>query len=93
MEKVIEKGEILDGRWEFVEHSNNGAMYEFKNIYNGIAIKLSARQVKMVKDGKDTISHIQTRRLRNVGKTKGNPMWWTNGVNKAFARQINKYNK
>ena len=48
MEKVIEKGEILDGRWEFVEHSNNGAMYEFKNIYNGITIKLSARQVKMV---------------------------------------------
>lgn len=93
MEKIIEKGEILDGRWEFVKYSNNGAMYEFKNIYNGITIKLSARQVKMVKGGKDTISHIQTRRLRHTGKSKDNPMWWTNGVNKAFARQVDKYNK
>ena len=92
MEKIIEKGTILDGVWEFVGYINDGStMYEFKNIYNGKTIKLSNRQVKQVMDGKDSISHIISRRLRNNPRQKNSPVWWSNSVKKSFGKQVHKF--
>lgn len=87
------KGQIIDGRWKFVGYVNNGStLYEFENIYNGEKTKLSNRQVKQILNGETTIAQIQSRRLRNQNR-KHNPVWWTNNVNRQFAKQVRKYNK
>ena len=87
-------GQVFDGRWKFIGYINDGStLYEFENIYNGEKIRLSNRQVKLILNGGTTIAQIQSRRLRNIKRKKNNPMWWTNNVNRQYAKQIHKYNK
>ena len=84
------KDKLLDGRWKYLHRQKH--MLIFENIYNHSLVELSDRQVRMVLDGKDTVSHIQTRRIGNERK-KNSPHWWCNGVNKAYSNSINKYKK
>ena len=84
------KDKLLDGRWEF--HHIENTLYVFKNIYNGKEISLSMKQVKNILNGKDTISHIQCRRL-GKDKRDNSPNWWGNNIVRNFAKQLHKHSK
>ena len=79
--------ELFNGYWEYkgtIEH-NNHTWRKLVNIYNGNEVLLTDKQYKNVKEGKDTISKIVTRRIKD--KT-----WWiTNNVKRTFAQNVRKY--
>lgn len=84
------KDKLLDGRWKYLHMDKS--VYVFENIYNHSMVKLSHRQINQVLNGKDTISHIQCRRI-GQSKRKFNPNWWCNGINKKYAENVKKYKK
>ena len=51
--------EIFDGRWEL------GKNYTLVNIYNGQKITINYQQVMRLRNGKDTVSKIISRRIKN----------------------------
>ena len=79
--------ELINGYWKYkgtTEH-NNHIWRKLVNIYNGNEVLLTDRQYKSVKEGKDTISKIVTRRI------KENAWWITNNVKKTYAQNVRKY--
>lgn len=87
----MEKELILEGRWKRIGFSKTKT-YIFENIYNHKQIQLSSRQVKNVINGKDTIGHIMTRRIKNEDNRIG-CFRFGNSVNKSWGRTKYKYIK
>ena len=75
------KGEIVNGYWRYEKLLGNG-MILFTNIYNGTEIEISERQFRNVKNGKDTIARIMTRRINNSGYMVSNNVVKTFRANK-----------
>lgn len=80
-------GLILDGLWKFKSSGKNGS-YIFENIYNHTTITISQAQLENVKNGKDTIGHIMSRR---IGYDSRFPRF--NGVVKLFNSQKHRFVK
>ena len=64
MAKSKYKDIILEGRWKWKCYTET-KMNTFENIYNGMLVELTHRQVESILNGKDTLGHIITRRLKN----------------------------
>ena len=61
--------EILNGYWKVGKWDDNGSCV-LTNIYNSKEIKVSYRQLQNIREGKDTVGRIITRRIGSNGYGK-----------------------
>ena len=79
---------LFDGRWECKGYTNH--KYLLVNIYNGQKLEIGCSQYDRLKKGKDSVSHIITRKA-----SKTQTQWYDidNGVIKQMKWQKKKYGK
>lgn len=79
---------LFDGRWELKGCTHR--KYILVNIYNGQKLEISGSQLERLKSGKDSVSHIITRKaIRNQTQ------WYDidNGVINKMVWMKKKYGK
>lgn len=75
--------EIFDGRWEL--NGTIGKKYLLVNIYNKNKTTITYKQLQKLRNGKDTISHIISRRI-NLDSP-----FLTNNVTKGYKEIKQRY--
>ena len=79
---------LFDGRWEYKGYTNHKII--LVNIYNGQTLEIGCSQYDTLKKGKDSVSHIITRKA-----IKNQTQWYDidNGVINQMKWLKKKYGK
>lgn len=76
---------LFEGRWELKGYVDK--RYLLVNVYNGQKLEISSSQLERLRSGKDTVSHIITRRIAGNSKSKSS-RWYD--IDNTIVRNMNR---